>query len=100
MTKIVYNACFGGFGLSKTAVEYYNSRVGLTGEFAKTQYDIGENRADPILVELVELLGADANGSHADLRIIDLPEGTKYRITEYDGSEFVETENSVQWKVA
>lgn len=48
-----------------------------------------ENRSDPILVQLVEEMGADANGSCADLKIIEVPDGVEWEIEEYDGNEHV-----------
>ena len=47
------------------------------------------DRADPKLVEIVERLGNKANGSHAELSIIEIPDGTEYTIEEYDGMEHV-----------
>jgi hypothetical protein len=94
VTKIVYNRCYGGFGLSKAAWERY---VELGGQ-AESEYDV--SRTDPILVQVVEELGEDANGMCAELLIYDLPTGTKYRIEEYDGLEHIETEDSIEWSVA
>ena len=94
MTKIVYNGCFGGFGLSRAAWERY---VELGGK-AESQYDM--DRTDPILVQVVEELGQEANGSFADLCIRELETGTKYRIDEYDGSESVVTIDEYDWSVA
>jgi hypothetical protein len=96
VTKIVYNRCYGGFGLSKAAWERY---VELGGQ-AESSFDLDRNRTDPILVQVVEELGEDANGMCADLVIDDLPAGTKYRIEEYDGLEHIETEDSIKWSVA
>ena len=94
MTKIVYNACFGGFGLSETAWERYRELGGQE----TSRYDI--NRADPVLVQVVEELGEEANTRFSELRIRDLPEGTKYRIDEYDGNESVCTIDDYDWSVA
>lgn len=57
-------------------------------------------RDDPILVQVVEELGEMANGRCAKLLIEDLPKGTLYRISEYDGNESIETRDDVEWKVA
>lgn len=46
-----------------------------------------EYRADPVLVEVVEELGEDANGEYAKLVIVDIPDGLNYMIDEYDGIE-------------
>jgi hypothetical protein len=94
VTKIVYNACFGGFGLSDQAMARYHELGGT----AKSRYDI--QRSDPALVQVVEELGDEANTRFSDLRITDLPAGTKYRIDEYDGNESVCTIDDYEWSVA
>lgn len=98
MTKIVYNGCFGGFGLSEAAWKRYQE-LGGTAECA---YDLGrdEYRADPVLVQVVEELGKRVNNRFSDLRIRDVPAGTKYRIDEYDGNESVMTIDDYEWSVA
>jgi hypothetical protein len=121
VTKIVYNGCYGGFSISTQAVRRYlqlkgvefteeitessfrriHFRVGTDcmgdGEYF-SQYDI--ERTDPVLVQVVEELGAEANGDFADLCIRELDPGTKYRLQEYDGSEWIETEEDMEWSVA
>lgn len=58
------------------------------------------DRADPTLVQVVEEMGAAANGRCAKLQIEDVPAGTQYRIDEYDGMETVATRDSYEWSVA
>lgn len=143
-TKIVYNACYGGFSISEAAIRRYAKIKGITlypeeaeygfttfwtippeeregkylkgEEFYSASFDdraasnkfwsentISErdiDRDDPVLVQVVEELGEDANGRCAQLRIAELPNGTLYRIDEYDGFESVETKDSYEWKVA
>ena len=48
-----------------------------------------EDRTDPDLVAVVETLGEAANGRHAKLRIIEIPDGVNWEIDEYDGMESV-----------
>ena len=113
MTKIVYNACYGGFSLSDSAIELYLQLKGFV--YVKTEgrwgssfdvkgwedfYHRDIDRADPILVQVVETLGEKANGDCAKLRIEDIPKGTLYRITEYDGYESIETKEDLDWRVA
>jgi hypothetical protein len=111
MTKIVYNACFGGFGLSDAAMKRYAELKGWTyyenqglGYFADegrqrvNRRDV--DRADPVLAQVVEELGDEANTRFSDLRIRELPAGTKYRIDEYDGNESVCTIDDYEWSVA
>lgn len=95
MTKIVINTCYGGFGLSSKALDLYNELSGKSEEF---DWEIPRN--DPYLVQVVETLGEKANGSCADLVIKDIPAGTLYRIDEYDGAEYLETADSIEWSVA
>jgi hypothetical protein len=96
--KIVINKCYGGFGLSKLAQELYADKKGLNlGKYNKTWgyyeggdfYDREIPRDDADLVSIVESLGSKANGSCADLRIIEIPEGVNWQIEEYDGIEWI-----------
>ena len=118
MTKIVYNSCFGGFGLSPVAMKRYAELADLNYSetvyegtmskfFAGMQDKDGEYvserdlpRTDPILIQVVEELGKKANTRFSDLRIIELAPGTKYRIDEYDGSESIMTVDDYEWSVA
>jgi len=108
MTKIVYNGSYGGFGLSDKAVARYWELKGLPVHDAFTRYvhdaftwyDLEEDRADPILVQVVEELGEEADTVFSNLQIRELPEGTLYRIDEYDGRETVMTQDEYTWRVA
>jgi hypothetical protein len=124
VTKVVYNACYGGFGISLAAarrmadlgheeaakeVAEYDAKVsdpskqeGLERKYGVRWYGhfTGIDRADPILVQVVEELGLAASGDHARLRIEEIPAGTQYRIDEYDGNESVATRDSYEWKTA
>ena len=100
MAKIVYNGCFGGFELSDKAVARYWELKGLPVPDAFTRYDLEDDRADPILVQIVEELGGEADTMFSNLQIRELPEGTLYRIDEYDGMETVMTQDEYTWRVA
>jgi hypothetical protein len=147
MAKVVYNACYGGFGLSEKAIRRYaeikgitlyqetdpkfsnielatwwtvppEDRTGIVDSKNWNSHSVEERRAsndryrqftfrpndldreDPILVQVIEELGDAANGEYAKLRIEEIPDGTLYRIDEYDGNEAVETRDSVDWKMA
>jgi hypothetical protein len=96
MGKIVYNNCYGGFGLSDEALEEYAKRKGIAADDVDV-YSI--SRTDPDLVAVVELLGDDASNRFAELRIAELPSGTLYRIDEYDGNESVTAREAYDWSV-
>lgn len=115
MTKIVINRCYGGFSLSDEATREYLRRTGrqwTEGEpsvFGSVHFEVvGEpawymrdiERTDPVLVAIVEEWGDAANGLCAALKVVDLPAGTRYRISEYDGFETLERADEVDWSVA
>lgn len=99
MNKIVVNRCFGGYSLSKEAVQWLleNGNEDTKNEVAKYE-DVAFscNRHNQDLVKCVEILGERANGECAELEIEHI-EGNQYRITEYDGYESVETPESIKW---
>ena len=47
-------------------------------------------RSDPILVQVVEELGAESFGKCANLEIVDIDKGRWFKINEYDGYESVQ----------
>lgn len=48
-----------------------------------------ETRTHPLVIRLVEEMGAAANGRCADLKVVEIPDGTEYEISEYDGLEHI-----------
>jgi hypothetical protein len=46
-------------------------------------------RDDANLVAVVKKLGKKANGKCASLKIIEIPDGIKWQVEEYDGSEHI-----------
>jgi hypothetical protein len=103
MTKVVYNACYGGFGLSAEASKRYAELKGTTlTDEESLRLSVGRdiNRADPLLVQVVEELGDAAGNRFASLKIAEVAPGTKYRIDEYDGNESIMTIDDYQWETA
>lgn len=142
--KVVYNSCFGGFGLSPKANRRIAELMGIECHYFKSTYnevmeykpvsgersswcqpftvsnfdelyheakkknlagkyiesnevyekyqfpDFRDDRANPILVQVVEELGNEASGDCAKLKIEEIPDGANYTIEEYDGNESVE----------
>lgn len=84
--KVVINICYGGFGLSKKALEWLK-----TNGLDMNLYDRYDDslRSNPLLVKCVEELGKKANGEFAKLRVVEIPDGVQYVIEEYDGVEHI-----------
>ena len=102
--KVVINRCWGGFGLSHEAVMRYAELKGFEnfrfeeGKFFSNYYYIGNDlffsqygieRNDPVLIQVVEELGENANGKCAELVIIEIPDDICWEVEEYDGMERV-----------
>ena len=83
---IVINDCYGGFGLSVRAHQEYCKLAGID---PKDHYDRDIPRDDPYLVKVVKELGMAANGTHANLKIVEVPGDVEWIICEYDGAEWV-----------
>jgi hypothetical protein len=102
MHKVVYNACYGGYGISEKGAEWLLANGASPEAVYIHRYDHGNyivcdlERHDPLLVSMVETLGAAANGDHAKLviRVLSQP---LYRVNEYDGSESVEEPHQLCW---
>lgn len=81
--KIVINTCFGGFNISKEAKALYETITSIEAFPHEMQRD------DPVLVKIVEDLGAEANGDYAKLKVVEIPDDVDWAIDEYDGKEWV-----------
>ncbi len=79
--KVVLNSCYGGFSLSEEVYNYLDLPWDGYG------YDFENHRDDPKMVEAVEALGDKANGPHANLRIVEIPDDVEWFVDEYDGWE-------------
>ena len=104
--KVAINGCYGGFGLSPTAIVAIAARKGITlicgnpgsvfPKFTTSEgeefypYSLSKDRTDPDLIYVIEQLGDAASGRCAKLRIVDIPDDIAWEITEYDGMESVE----------
>ncbi len=53
-------------------------------------HSCGLKRSDPILVQVVEELGAESFGKCANLEIVDIDKGRWFKIDEYDGYESIQ----------
>lgn len=74
--KLVINSDFGGFSLSKEAIEWLINRGMTIEQIRKLEYP--ENRANKLFVECVEALGISANGFCASLKVVEFEEQPYY----------------------
>lgn len=70
---------------------HFSSKPIKDGKLEEESYfsygDIPRNDKD--LVKVVELLGKKANGNHAELTIVEIPDDVKWHLDDYDGIESV-----------
>jgi hypothetical protein len=104
--KVVINRCYGGFGLSSEAHRIIAERKGWAhacddwdvdywySEPGKAMYAEDLARNDPDLVHIVEVLGPEANGRHAELKVVNIPDDVVWHIHEYDGMETVKEQHA------
>lgn len=84
--KVVYNDCYGGFDLSKKALDEYNRRKSTNILYADAIL-----QTDPVLIDLVETMGKEVNSNVSKLKIKEFPLKFKNFLNwgEYDGKESV-----------
>jgi len=114
--KVVINSCYGGFVLSKEALQWLyekdpfflkHSTVASDIEYAKLghihnatvtpqenasiRFDYNNKwlRCHPLLVECVETLGEKASGSCSTLKVVEIYPTPPYEIEEHDGYESI-----------
>ena len=113
--KVVYNKCFGGFGISKICAEWMAERghagaielLKLDREWQEDESDeywggwhggaFNCDRHDPLLGEAVETLGDTVNGDVSELKVHTLKHGNRYKIDQYDGMETVMEPEDIKW---
>ena len=97
--KIVINDDYGGFSVSKKALEWLADKgmdeakreLNRQRQVSIDCYYIfdREERANPLLVECVETLGKESNGQLASLKVVEIPDDVEWQIEEYDGYEWI-----------
>ena len=87
--KVVINSCYGGFSLSKKGSERLNELEKNAQVDPKYGFVYNTERHNPNLIKVVEELGKEANGSCANLQIIEIPDGVDYTVKDYDGFEWI-----------
>jgi hypothetical protein len=100
--RIVVNNDIGVFGLSRVAAALLAERKGFDLSFdhddilrvlpngRAVPLAASLDRADPVLVGVVEELGTAAWGENAELRVVTIPESATWKLHSVCGYEFVE----------
>lgn len=95
MRKIVINTCYGGFALSKEALDYIievkNIDPGVWQQWGYYENfsDLSLSRDDPDLVAVVEKFGEAASADMSSLKIVEIPDNVEWEVMDYDGVEWV-----------
>lgn len=98
--EVLYNTCYGGYGISETAIKEYNKRKKeIDPLFQEISYDffsiLGTSRDDTTLIEIFKEMGNKFNDKYAKIKIKKIPKKYKnfYEISEYDGKESIHINN-------
>jgi hypothetical protein len=70
-----------------SAIYHQHKPGGLLGRYWDGWTD--KARSDPMIVQVVEELGDKANGPHAKLKVVEIPDDVEWEIEEYDGAEWI-----------
>lgn len=89
MHKVVINVCYGNYILSDEAQKWLSDKYNITDYTTLPRHDSR-------LVECVETLKDKVNTEYSTVVITEV-KGSKYRIQEYDGREWVETPEDLDW---
>jgi len=94
--EIVKNSCYGGFSVSKAVYKELKLKWDGYGYPDNDDFKIKSNnynayRADLRLIKAIKKIGLkESNGTHSELEIVEIPDGTDWGISEYDGIETIE----------
>jgi hypothetical protein len=88
--EILLNICYGGWNISKKAIELYKLRS-PSYNVTENYFDYYLNRHDSILVQIYKELGDNFDGKHSKTKIKKILKKYEnyYDIDEYDGKECV-----------
>jgi hypothetical protein len=88
--EILLNICYGGWNISKKAIELYNLRS-PSSNVTENYFDYYFNRHDSILVQIYKELGDEFDSKYSKTKIKKILKKYEnyYDIDEYDGKEWV-----------
>lgn len=93
---VVINACRGGFSLSLKAADKLGLEHGSKYSYHPCFYH-KDFRTSEALIDCVREMGDEVNGSHAKLKIIEIPDGKEWRIENQSGEESIYCD-SKEWR--
>lgn len=104
--KVLLKTSFGPFSLrkeifEKLAIPYHNIALSSYEECLVPNKPISKTKMNK-LIEWVEYLGSECvtNPKYCRFEVVDIPKGTAYRICDYDGAEYIEYRDEIDWKIA
>ena len=96
--KVVINATYGGFSVSREAAKFMAARGHKEAIEAVNRVDgpsgfdghiCMDDRSNVDLVAAVETLYAGAGGRWTILKVVEIPDDVEWELEEYDGLEWV-----------
>ena len=97
--KIIISRSHGVWSISENFYKHYNIPYRKEHGFCYSKENI--TRKDPRLIEYIEKFGTKmASGIFGYLEVVDIPNGTAYRICDYDGAEYIEYRDDIKWEIA
>ena len=89
---VLYNACYGGFGISQLAVDEFNRRNKLQNPDAidiSQYYNVDNYRTNLLFIEIYQEFGKKFNEEYSKVQLeyIHSKYANFYEIGEYDGLE-------------
>ena len=92
---VLYNVCYGGFGISQLAIDEFNRRNKLQNPDAihiSEYYNIDNYRTNLLFIEIYQEFGEKFNEEYSKVELEYIPAkyANFYEIGEYDGLERIE----------
>ena len=107
--RVLINSCWGGFNISEAGAlrlrelgmaveidydEWVYDKVTHREAYVHLPNDV--KRHDARLLQCFDELGQAMAGSSCELKAVEVT-GDRYRVCDYDGREWVETPDSIEW---
>jgi len=71
-----------------TVIKYFGEEVNTIPTDAYWA-DWNIDRDDPLLIQVIDELGEEANDKYSELKIVEIPDDIEWEIDEYDGMETI-----------